>query len=508
MDLQDQRIIIPGVVLDNQDPLMIGRIRVLPSTENEIQAYPENWSKKDEWTIKDPFVFLPLIPYYISQVPKIDEYVHIVYATKQERKDGTKFYIQGPLSRPWNNSFEGYRNAQSVMANGDNLQKAKSIRNSETGEVEEPYRGLYPEPGDNAIIGRGSTDIVLKDDDLLIRAGKFNTISNDEIPTKNDNRSFIQLSNYDFTLLDDGTENIVSVEYVDIFVKMYVEWALDSITTTQSGASINGYVRLNTVKENDTTLVSKFEISNPSGSTLNTTVVPNSQFNFSGYNTNDVIKLINQYIQGVNNGVVNLVNEDFSYPSIPGRIAEQFPFFFGPNPATYKLNNSTDPNVFSVFTEVYNNVKFNEVDNFFGFGVIWSKGVVGAQTTDKNQEIKKSRYEQVQTTYGVVGGDYLYLLSHKSQKPNFDKINLKDTLYGITQTQFIEEVKPKTSSIVRGEELLDLLNKIVQFLSDHVHPFPGIHPIQEPNNSVKMSEIRSLIENAQNTILNQNIRIN
>ncbi len=88
----------------------------------------------------------------------------------------------------------------------------------------------------------------------------------------------------------------------------------------------------------------------------------------------------------------------------------------------------------------------------------------------------------------------MYLLSHQSQKPNSDKINLKDTLYGITQEQFVQEIKPKTSSIVRGEELLVLLNKIVEFLANHVHPFPGIHPIQEPNKGTKICEIEFLIQ--------------
>jgi hypothetical protein len=515
----DHRIIIPGVVLDNQDPLMIGRIRVLPKTENELQAYPEDWSKEKEWTIQDPFVFLPLIPYYISQIPEIDEYVHIMYATKQETKDATKFYIQGPLSRPWNNSFENYRNAESVLANGDNLQKAYTIKNKTTGEIENKYKGLYPEPGDNAILGRGSTDIVLKKDDVLIRAGKFNSLNTSEVPTKNENRSFIQLSNYDFTLKENGSKIIQYTEYVDIYVSRYLEWSLENITFTSSGSSIDGYIRLNTVKQADNTLASKFEVLEITGSTLNTTPIESSQLNFSGANTNDVINLINQYIQGVNGtyndksyvqisgSTILTTNNIFRYPK-NGSIIDQFPLYFGPNPKTNNLKNDDDGDIFSIFTEIYNNVKFNEVDNVFGSGILWSKNQLGLQTSDGIEEIIAFKNEQEQTTYNALGGDYLYLLSHKTQKPNFDKINLKNTLYGITQDQFTNEIEPKTSSLVRGEELLELLEKVIEFLSNHTHPFPGIHPIREPDKSVKMSEIKTLIEQAQNTILNQNIRIN
>lgn len=506
--MHDKRIITPGVVIDNKDPLMIGRIRVLPLVENELQAYPENWTKEKEWGILDPFVFLPLIPYYISQIPEIDEYVHIMYATKEETKDATKFYIQGPISRPWNNSFETYNNAESVLANGDSLQKAPSIRDKKTGEVLANYIGLYPEPGDNAFIGRGSTDIILKNDDLLLRSGKFNSTNNALVPTKNENRSFVQLSNYDFSLVDDGIDEVTVVEYDDLFIKTYIEWSIENIVTTISGVSIDGYVRLNTIKQDVSTQASNFEVLNPSGSTQYATPISESQLNFINKNVNEVVKLINQYIKGVNQGSIDIITANFSYPSIPGVIVDQFPLVFGPNPKTNELRNDNDPDRFSIFSEIYDKVKFNEVDNTSGFGILWSKNVVGPQTSEKTQEIKKTKYEQKQTTYGVVGGDYLYLLSHQSQKPNFDKINLKDTLYGITQEQFVQEIKPKTSSIVRGEELLDLLNKIVDFLGNHVHPFPGIHPIQEPNNGVKISEIRTLIENAQNTILNQNIRIN
>ena len=107
-----------------------------------------------------------------------------------------------------------------------------------------------------------------------------------------------------------------------------------------------------------------------------------------------------------------------------------------------------------------------------------------------------------------MGGDFLYLLSHNSQKPSSNKIDLKDTLYGIGQEEFVNTIKPNTSSMVRGEELIDLLEKIVTFLTTHTHPFPGLPPIQEPAGTITVTQLDTLINNAQNTILNQNIRIN
>lgn len=508
--MEDKRIIIPGKVLDNKDPMMLGRIRVFPyTTEVEAQAYPEGWEenkKKWIWTKRDPFVFLPLIPYYVNQVPEVDEYVSIVYSTRQETKDANKFYIQGPITRPWNNVKEHYKSSEQMLSNGDYLKPADTIRDNITGEIKERYRGLYPEPGDNALIGRGTTDLILKKNDVLIRAGKYITTEGDQLPTPYTNRSFVQLSNYDLSIVDDGTEEIIINTFDDLYVKYYLEWVIGNINTT--GQTIDGYVRLNSVIEDDTTKSSTFEIENPTGSVSQTFPLPGSQIIFTGYTNQQVIDLVNQYLKGLNEGWVNIPNLNFSYPAGGGRLTNQFPFFFGPNPATYGLRKNDDPVIFSNFTDIFENVKFNPVSNYSGVGIMWNKNTVGPQTTETTEEIKKIKYLQSPVTYGVIGGDFLYLLSHNSQKPSSNKIDLKDTLYGIGQEQFVNTIKPNTSSMVRGEELIDLLSKIVGFLTSHTHPFPGLPPIQEPANSITVSQIETLLNNAQNTILNQNIRIN
>jgi hypothetical protein len=66
-----------------------------------------------------------------------------------------------------------------------------------------------------------------------------------------------------------------------------------------------------------------------------------------------------------------------------------------------------------------------------------------------------------------------------------------------------------TYSSVRGEELLSLIRIMFVFLRDHVHPIAFMSPCKQSEGSgVTVQTIEELLSNAENTILNQNIRIN
>jgi hypothetical protein len=495
----DSRIIVPGKVLNSDDPLMLGRVRVQIIIENEQQNEP---SKNEEWTNKDPMVCLPLIPYYLSQVPKVGEYVNIIFATRDETKDPNKFYIQGPITRPWNNPQESYSNSKSMLADGAYIKQAENVRTGPLGEIQEGLVGIYPLPGDNAFLGRGTTDLLIKSEDIILRAGKYKTTPGVEKPRYNNQRSWVQLSNYTLEKIKKGTETLEYSVYKDIEVKNFVEWSIDYIDTT--GATVSGYVRTNSVKGNsETTTVSTFEIA--SATTINCFPVPGSQMNFSGLTISQAGQFISQYIKGFNRGKV-VVNGYNDFPN-NGNLSGQFPFVFGPNVQTYNKYLSDDPVISNFVISIYNNVKLNEVNNEAGFVVVWEKNTIGPQKVTETQVIDKSEYIESPVTYASIGGDFLYFLSHRSEIPDKNPFSLSDTLYGIPQEKFTEEIFPNTSSMVRGEELIELIRLIVKFLSQHTHNI-NEPPIQEPKDTVTVSQIETALNNAQNTILNKNIRIN
>lgn len=507
-----------GEVKDIDDPKGIGRIRVEPKIEVITYIYPVDWNPDvDKWTIKDPLVFLPLLPMYVSQIPKVGEYVNVIYANNDERYDGNKFYVQGPLSRPWNVNFESYNNSQSVLASGENLKQSESIIDPQTGKVRVSLEGVFPKPGDNAFLGRGSSDLVMVENSndgsssALLRSGKFLSSGNENIPVvKNDGRSFLQLSSYQLENVDAGTDVIEREVYEDIQTKYYVEWSLDNTSTTAT--TYDGKVRLYSLpKDNENTKVSQI---NESVNILdNTTISPLYTLTFTGKTLEDASEIINDFITGVNEGKIQ-IDGYINYPAGDGElITNQFPFFYGPSYETYQYFNdiSDTINDFQYTLKVkslYNNITLSKGYTERGSGLVWKKTPpkLGILKNLVREEVNKRDYISNPVTYSVMGGDKLYLLTHRSS----DKfsINLKDTLYGIPQQMLVNQIQDNTNSMVRGEELISFLTLLTRFVLFHVHPFPGIPPVPTASDGTLSSEILQRLATADNIILNKNIRIN
>lgn len=512
------KTIFPGYVKDNKDPMMLGRVRVVPTLERYDDSLPEDWNEEnDKWTEKDPFIFLPLLPYYINQVPKEEEFVNIIYYDKRERLDANKFYIQGPITRPQNNYKEDWKNSQSMLATGEFFKQANQLRDRKTGITDPKIYGIYPEPGDNALLGRGTSDVVVKENDVLIRSGKLDPTKSSSadfnIPVPNDKRSFLQISTFGLEKIKGEPKVVTELIKESRQVKNLVEWEVTNLSTT--GNTFNGNIKLFSLIPVPETLSNKMFLTTDLDPYKGTTLY---ELNFTGKTSDEALTIINDFIKGVNLGKIN-IDGYITYPSQEGsKLENQFPFVFTPSKSNTEifLGASIDtPSGITEFNNIvnfYNKTKLSPQNKEYGFGLVWIQDVLGEQPEVKLTEVANDTFAANPTTYGAMGGDYLYFLSHKSVIPSKGApIDLKNTLYGIDQTTFTDNIFNKTNSMVRGEELMSFLNLITQFMIGHVHPFPGMAPIQEyPSipDGPSAKKILEILNNSQNTILNQNIRIN
>ena len=104
----------------------------------------------------------------------------------------------------------------------------------------------------------------------------------------------------------------------------------------------------------------------------------------------------------------------------------------------------------------------------------------------------------------------IFLLSQKSTSPK-GQINLSNTLYGIPQDKFngTNSLYFQTYPTVRGDLMIELIEKIWSFVKGHVHPVAVLKPVRVASgNGQTVEDIDALLSDAQNNILNNEIRIN
>lgn len=521
----EHQIIFPGIVFDNNDPMMLGRLRVIPETQDysALIASVDDWNEeRDRWTSKDPILFLPLLPFFMSQTPKIQEYVHIIYQNKKFDKEN-KFYIQGPFSSPLTSDFEYFEGAKKYLATGVRYQESLPLRNKD-GSYKLGVEGIFPKPGDNAILGRGSSDMILKQNEVLLRAGKSNNIKPETLPKVNDNRAFLQLSNFEFERKLSPPEKVGREKEIVVIPKKLVIWNIENLENKFN--IFRGSVSLHNVcdKQNKSEMA-KLNTKNFNTKTITTLSIGDDfeiatdTLEFSGKTLEESVFLINSFIQGVYNQQINISGYFFN----PQNFKDTIPFVVTPSKQTYETGEKfTTGNSINEIIETNNYLKFKEKIKIIdgqsknGFFIVSGRGnneapLIGAQSELVIETVQEVSFENNPISYGVLGAQKIYLLSQDTTNPKGSKINLRDTIYGIPQDKFVGEnsITSLTYSTVRGEELIILLNKIYSFLEGHVHPFFGMKPDKQASgNGQTIAEIQTIIANARNTMLNQNIRIN
>jgi hypothetical protein len=526
---QISKIIFQGYVVDADDPLRLGRLRVVPESENldDIKSNipPEckddgdietGLKKKCKWTKDDPYVILPLLPFTINITPKNGELVHIIYpvvqdANSQSRKfaDRARFYLPATPSTPLSVSYENKTASKTNLAYGDNFKQQKGLKEVD-GRIQENTFGIFPEPEDNSLLGRGSADLILKEDTALLRAGKSKNIvgPSTKLPTSNEKRAFLQLT--DFTTNQSKQEKVSSLQITQNYNQLIllIEWHI--LNPENEFGIFSGYINLYNVQRNvvDKLNTRNFRVDTDVES-LKGSPLPVS-INFLGKSFDEVLSIFNSFINGLNEGKI-FVSGYTQTPFVPSQ-GKQFPFAFRPSPATYKKMISQGPNplaeVFETanLTRFYQNIGLNRGSKDRGFGIITQKNSSAPPTSIKTPSYKPVASKEDGISYGMLGAQKVYIYSHDSQVGT-KKPSLRNTIYGINQPKFLE-LEDSTEPMVRGQKLMDLINLVVKYLIAHVHPYHGIPPVPVASDGTQAGEILQKMLDAPNTILNENIRIN
>ncbi len=490
-------------VLNNDDPLMLGRIRGRRLTDNyndiikSITDPPWN-EKRDAWSERDPFVFMPLMPYYLYSVPKPDEMCLIMYMSPDD-KFINQYYVQSTFYSPTSTSFQYFEGGNKGMGTAIQISNPKPLKNQDgTYTDKEVHKGVFPEPGDNSLLGRGSADVIVKENEILIRAGKFKgkTLQPNVVPTANQQRGFLQISKFDSIKQDAGTKTIFELVPEIVLTKYLIEYNILNPENTQD--RFTGSIALYQLKPDFTINSANIGVNSEIAQSLKTLVTSED---FIALTKTETIEYINNFIQTCNNKSVSSRGVRLFSGS------EKFPIYYRPSSFFYsRLSNGTSDEQKNL-SEIFKGVKLNPAISG-GYGLIYTKNKVGTPTNPKSTKIKNVNFIPKPGVYSALGGDRLFLLSHISAIPGKGKINFDDTLYGISQEKFADEILPKTSSMVRGEELLELINLIVRFLLTHTHAYPGLPPVPVTQDGTKSTDILNELQNAVNKILNSNIRLN
>jgi hypothetical protein len=508
--MSNKPFLYPCVVIDNQDPLMLGRVRARITTDNyeDIISSITNpvWNEKtDKWSARDPFVFLPLLPYFVYQVPKKDELINAFFYNK-DYKFQNQFYVQVTFSTPTTAHFEYYVGAQKNTGLGGQYKEPLPLKNQDgTYPDGSKYAGIFPEPGDNAILGRGTADIVVKEHEVLIRAAKtIGDIIPNTKPATNNRRAYLQLTKFPNIKILDDVITYNQENQKTVLVKYLVEWTI--INPENSVDKLSGAIYLYKLKPNKRTNSQELKV-NSDIEDLKSLVF---SYDFNSLSKREIIDLINNFIRAVNDeGFFN--GKALVYES-------PFPFYYRPNNKTYEkltstptqgvgplTNSSTE---ISNLSQIFNGVKLNGSVPTKGYSLVYAKDLTGQPFDVKEIVTPIFKYNNTPTTFGSMGADKLAFISHASSIPGKSKINFDGTIYGISNDVYTDEILPNTSSMVRGEELLELLNLIVRFLTTHTHAFPGLPPVPVTQDGTRVTSMLTEMQNAVNKVLNQNIRIN
>lgn len=494
------RIIDLGICIDNNDPQHLGRIRykLYYGTSGDVEKSIDY----EAWDDKDPFIANPFLPTNINFIPEVGQAVKIM-TFDAERDQTNQQYIAGPFSTM--HDFNGQTFSQSIenTSYGATTKHKKNII-SENGKFRDPKaEGSFAKHTDYGIYGKYGSDVIFTENGLQLRGGKL--VSKEAAsPTEREKLLSIPLMSRKSSRI-----------YLKKFPKKMTLRPLQNQKRRVESKTLNYIVEYSLDDLSAPTTVSfyVYKVNKPFGNAYNTNV-------FSEYTelNDEYLKLIN--LQGSGNTptfTVSIENIKDAYIETRSTIStldkdglnglnslylesDLHPFYFRPTKEFREREGNINEKI-----QYLNNIIVRSIGP--NSGLIWSYTSPNPPTKTSNEIIFQPTIDEnsLEQTFGAVVSDKIYLLSTDTNETdksiNFDGLNK----YEYTQNDYIEKIEPNTYSLVRGENLLNLLYAIIDVLQSHRHN------INDPYARVDYPQHNRLIElflKMENDILNKSIRIN
>jgi hypothetical protein len=175
-----------GEVISIDDPNYLGRIKVRIKGTRSRGGDDGILDENLPWCV-------PMIPKFFASQPQVSEAVFI-FTFGRDRQHADRMYIGPIISQPQQLKFDPFY----VTALGGFTFAAEAPKVSVATIPE--LKGVFPNPEDISIQGRYNTDITQKTNEIILRAGKFETVTptgNNPFPFKFNAKTqgYIQIKN-------------------------------------------------------------------------------------------------------------------------------------------------------------------------------------------------------------------------------------------------------------------------------------------------------------------------
>jgi hypothetical protein len=483
-------VIVFGICADNNDPWGVGRIRVVIDdkimpplrTAINVQEYLAKadatnaaaaqehayipWELGSNGKSPDPYVVEPFLPKHINIIPKIGESVKLIYYAAGDNASQRE-YIAPQTSNYDKLNFDSIESARSYSKRSTYQPTRNNLRNN----------GLVADPTDIALTGRKNSEIVLPDDEVIIRAGYQNMSEQ----LKNNRNAIVQASHYTqrkvvtTEMVTDDTSQVKAINYmVELYTNTY-DKTLDPLYIATD-------ILIYKVENIDTRNYNAYKdyYVDSGGAEFQIRVKSDKPDNIISFIT-DLLKNLdrNNMPLTISRDWVNKPEKNpyLAYWTVDNRSSENTEVVF------YPLN------LYQVRQSPNNNTSIAEV-------AAVAKGITSELRpltkrpskvlTQTEQDVTKNDPSYDESVL-IAGADKVFLLSWF----NAQSIQNKIGKYGFPQEEVYLTLQKNTQAMVKGDELLKLLMDVLDLVLNHGHA-SGVDPIGSLNKDAvtKIAQIK------------------